>query len=576
MDEVPEGKCGYTWPEDYEVDADPKHQSCCWRDTFQNENLCVWHTDPDEVGEKYIEALRESRVDLGLISQIQWNIELLDGAVLTGIEFGDNFSVVRYSLRDADLSRSDLSNADLSHADLSNADLSHADLSNAELFRTDLTGAMLRQTDLTDAGLYGANLSDSMLGGADLINSYLDKADLTDANLIHTDLTDATLHDADLAGTSLIAVDLRDADLTDASLGGTNLENTDLVDAGLRNADLTDANLRDADLTDADIRNANLTDADIRNANLTDADLTDTSLRWALLTDVAAIRTNFTDTNLLGADFEGASLKDAQFDGANLVGARLYDTKPQGMSINDQTVFSQQTVYEREADPCDPWHPLDGEPTTPTSVQDKTALAVRSSQILQSRFRSADASPPSGSIAKIRQAITQFRRHRNLDTEDRREVGARLKKATSVYRIRQRLQRENSRPRDVAQPYVREQHSRRKRAFVTRSYWEWFKHATYRWVMLYGESPARVIGTSIAVVAVFAAIYSIVGGILIGGETPGHIGNIYFSAVTFSTLGYGGIEPTTTTTQLLASVQSLIGGILIALLVAVFGRRALR
>lgn len=108
------------------------------------------------------------------------------------------------------------------------------------------------------------------------------------------------------------------------------------------------------------------------------------------------------------------------------------------------------------------------------------------------------------------------------------------------------------------------------------SYWEWFKHATYRWVMLYDESPAHLIGTSIAVVAVFAVIYSIVGRIVIGGEEPNITRNSYFSAVTFSTLGYNGIEPTTTTTQLLASVQSLIGEILIALLVAVFGRQALR
>ena len=123
---------------------------------------------------------------------------------------------------------------------------------------------------------------------------------------------------------------------------------------------------------------------------------------------------------------------------------------------------------------------------------------------------------------------------------------------------------------------MREQHSRRKRAFAMRSYWEWFKHSTYRWVMLYGESPARVVGTSVAVIAVFAAIYSVVGGIVISGSEPDITGNIYFSAVTFSTLGCGGIKPTTTTTQLLASVRSLIGGILIALLVAVFGRRALR
>ena len=56
---------------------------------------------------------------------------------------------------------------------------------------------------------------------------------------------------------------------------------------------------------------------------------------------------------------------------------------------------------------------------------------------------------------------------------------------------------------------------------------------------------------------------------------PDPMENIYFSTA-FLTLGYGWIEPTTTTMQLLASVQSVIGGILIALLVAVFERRALR
>ncbi|WP_176451334.1 pentapeptide repeat-containing protein [Halorubrum sp. Ea8] len=399
---------------------------------------------------------------------------------------------------------------------------------------------------------------------------------LRDTDFSKTDLSQVSLNNANLTGANLFNADLTNGYLWDVNFTDAYLFNVALTDAYLFNTDFIDADLTSADLRDADLPNTEFTGADLTSSDLSGTDLTDARLRWASLADVTAIRANFTDTDLLGVDLEGASLNDSQFDGAALTGARLYDTKPQGVSINDQTVFSDQTVYAREADPCDPWHPLDGETTTPISLRDKIALAVRSGQVLQSRYRSADANPPSGSIAKVRQAVKRFRRHRNLNTEDRREVGDRLKKATSVYRIRQRLQRENSRPRDVAQPYVREQHSRRKRAFATRSYWEWFKHATYRWVMLYGESPARVVGTSIAAVAVFAAIYSIVGGIVIGGETPDLIGYIYFSAVTFSTLGYGGIEPTTTTTQLLASVQSLIGGILIALLVAVFGRRALR
>ena len=496
---------------------------------------------------------------------------------MTGIELENIFSSDGYYLRYADLSEADLSQVDsLSGACLSNANFSKADLTGANLQGTDLTDAYLVDADLTDANLQDADLTHASLRNADLTDADLGEAVLSYATLLYANLTHAILGETDFTEAALVGADLTDAYLLGADFTNANLIEVDLTDAYVRGANLTDADLRDVNLTDAFLRGANFTNANLRNANLTNTDFTGICLRWASLADATAIRTNFADADLLGANLEGASLKDSQFDGANLTGTRLYDTKPQGVSINDQTTFSDQNIYEREADLCDPWHPLDGEPTIPTSLPDKFALAVRSGQVLQSRFRSADASPPSGSIAKVRQAITRFRRHRNLDTEDRREVGDRLKKATSVYRIRQRLQRENSRPRDVAQPYVREQHSRRKRAFVTRSYWEWFKYSTYRWVMLYGESPARVVGTSIAVVAVFATIYSIVGGIVIGGEEPDLIGNIYFSAVTFSTLGYGGIEPTTTTTQLLASVQSLIGGILIALLVAVFGRRALR
>ncbi|AZQ16044.1 pentapeptide repeat-containing protein [Halorubrum sp. PV6] len=591
MNEVPEGKCGYTWGEDYGAGDQLNHQSCCWRDTYQDSDLCVWHADPDEVGEKAVEALRQSLVDAEIREQTQPGGELLDGAVLTGIEFDPSFALEEYYLRDADLSETILYNADFADANLSKANFTDAvlgrtDFTNAVLSRANLTGTNLLGADLTDANFFDADLTDANLLEADLTDSSLLSADLTGANFALADLTDADLCGANLTGANFVNTNLTDADLfgTDftslnlegANLTGANLYQINLSNAHLADADLTDADLQSADLTDADLRVTDLTDANLKNTELTDSDLTDATLRWTSLKDATAIRTNFTDADLLGANLEGASLKDSQFDGTNLTGTRFYDTKPQGMSINDQTVFSDQTVYEREADPCDPWHLLDGESTIPTSLRDKFALAVRSGQILQSRYHSADASPPTESIAKVRQAIRRFRRHRNLGTEDRREVGDRLKKATSVYRIRQRLQRENSRPRDVAQPYVREQHSRRKRAFVTVSYWEWFKHSTYRWVMLYGESPARVVGTSIVVVAVFAAIYSVVGGIVIGGETPDLIGYIYFSAVTFSTLGYGGIEPTTTTTQLLASVQSLIGGILIALLVAVFGRRALR
>ena len=571
MSEVPETKCGYTWSADLDASARTYHRSCCWRDTYQSSDRCIWHADPEEVGEKPTEALLQSLADSKVREQTKPAAEILDGAMLAGanltsVRFPDRLSLRGADLFGASLKGSTVLEADLIWADLKEADLRYADLSGADLSNADVSDAKLKEANLSNVRAWHVDFHDTNFLSADLSNSELFDTTFDNASLFQSDL-----HDSNLGSSSLVNASLFYANLTNAYLGSADLSNTEI---GLAN--LSGANLEDAELADTMATGASFSDANLEDSNLTNADFTECSLRWSSLTGVAAVRTNFADSNLLGADLEGASLNDSQFDGANLTGARLYNTKPQGMSINDQTVFSKRTMYEREADPCDTWHPLDEESTIPTSLPDKFALAVRSGQVLQSRFHSVDATPPTASISTAKQAIKRFRRHRSLDTEEQREVSERLKKATSVYRIRQRLQRENSRPRDVAEPYVREQHSRRKRAFVTGSYWEWFKHATYRWVMLYGESPARVVGTSIAVVAVFAAIYSLVGGIVIGGEEPDIIGNIYFSAVTFSTLGYGGIEPTTTTTQLLASVQSLIGGILIALLVAVFGRRALR
>ena len=49
--------------------------------------------------------------------------------------------------------------------------------------------------------------------------------------------------------------------------------------------------------------------------------------------------------------------------------------------------------------------------------------------------------------------------------------------------------------------------------------------------------------------------------------------NLYFSAVTFTTLGYGDIQPASDAAQLLASIESFLGALLMALLVFVLGRR---
>jgi len=123
---------------------------------------------------------------------------------------------------------------------------------------------------------------------------------------------------------------------------------------------------------------------------------------------------------------------------------------------------------------------------------------------------------------------------------------------------------------------------------------EWFRLAVSGFMMRYSESPPRVVGVSILTIFVFALLYPLFGGM---ETTPnflstqftfrewtfkpsGHaetlFSNLYFSAVTFTTLGYGDIQPATPMAQTLASIQSFVGALLMALLVFVFGRQSTR
>jgi len=94
----------------------------------------------------------------------------------------------------------------------------------------------------------------------------------------------------------------------------------------------------------------------------------------------------------------------------------------------------------------------------------------------------------------------------------------------------------------------------------------------------YGERADRVIAGSLVVIFSLAAIFFINNAIVKQGfasYSPDFLECLYFSFVTFTTLGYGDYAPSQTF-QLVATAEAFFGAFMIALFVLVFGRKMLR
>jgi voltage-gated potassium channel Kch len=97
-------------------------------------------------------------------------------------------------------------------------------------------------------------------------------------------------------------------------------------------------------------------------------------------------------------------------------------------------------------------------------------------------------------------------------------------------------------------------------------------------VARYGESPLRVLATGAGTILSCGVLYYAFDLIQRSGDsgTVTLFDAMYFSALTFTTLGYGDFNPTDSAGQVLAVAETSMGVILLAILVFVFGRRATR
>ena len=526
--EVPDDQCGYTYPEDPDRISILPHANSCVRDPLPDTGLCKVHAAPSETEHKF-DRLGHAPPDG----------DSLDGAILPG-EFAVTIGHCEVSL----LRGADLSDAFLGGADLSEADLYGADLSGASLSEADLSEANLRGANLYDVSPVPADLSGADLRSADLSGASLSEADLSGASLSEADLSGANLSDADLSGAGLLIADLSWASLGGADLSGADLRSADLSRASSRRADFSEADLDRADLSEAELYGADLSDANLHRADLSGAYLDGADLSGADLGDADLSEADLDGADLSGANLQQATVVDVNLFDADLTRVRPYQARIEAVQVNDSTEFhADPSEYAR-------WWQREG-----------SFLA---------------APPRCGYDPTVKQPDDA------ADT-DQEEL---LSKAADTYRQFEELARRNAQPALQSSMFVLRQDMQRKRYWTRGQYGQWFANRVFRTVFKHGESFARILLTATALVLLFALTYWQFDLIVTNPEAATQarefIDNpfdaIYFSTLTFTTLGLGDFQPAATSEfgRMFVLFEATLGAILIATFVFVLGRRAAR
>jgi uncharacterized protein YjbI with pentapeptide repeats len=404
-----------------------------------------------------------------------------------------------------------------------------------------------------------ASLRDADISRADLCGSKFTEANLTKTVFHHANLANADFADSVLIDANFVHADISNTDFLFANLSECALLRADLSNSDLAHANLTDAVLIDVDFTDANLIYTDFSDASLRGANLTDVHLNTTNLNCAILEQSNLTRANLISADLRETKLHGALLKDVRIDRNTKFGDHYADELDGGTTENfDKAAWSLrqiQRLFEENAFPK------------------KAREAKIERKNLRRRENWAKAPIPS-----------PFRR---VVAWEKRAVGRLKRGARTLVNSSDEEEEKDEDTPTIDRPLEVDE----KGGFLALRSWAWL--ALSGFVSRYAESPRRVVGVSLLTIVAFGLLYPFFGGMetsatsstqyafytttfTVPEQVETFFYNLYFSAVTFTTLGYGDIQPATPATQTLASVQSFLGALLMALLVYVFGRQSTR
>ena len=284
----------------------------------------------------------------------------------------------------------------------------------------------------------------------------------------------------DLSDTHLERANLRSAHLEEAILRGAHLEGADLSRAQAQEARMNGVHLQEAHLEHAHLESANL-----RGAYLEGAYLRYIHLEGAILREAHLERADLRNARLQEARLQGAQLQDANLTRANLQRAYLHET---GFSISTKLVRVYWGYY------------------------------IVGEEKKQQFLWAADV------YRHLKMCYTNVGMYDIAADFYYREMEATRKNA------QQRLLRQLKKPGRKFWHFV----------FERRNFGTWLRLWIYRLTCGYGERPWQVVVWGISLLFGLALLYFFLRGVAPFTLTVQAFANsLYYSAVSFTALGYG-------------------------------------
>ena len=505
-------------------------QKQCPHEAEGDSSLCRWHAKRDDksfdgedlTGYDLEEAyLSGASLKGAVLREAVLDDALLDGAVLENADMsgasGHNASFLHAQMRGVKAVGARLKHARFEEAILANCDFDRADLSWGSFKKALLPGTTLRQATLLDATFEDATLLRASLEKATLRGAVMDRADLQIADLRGADLRGATMREANLRGADLRGADLKYAVLEETVLSNANLQKADLARSQLGGTLAQSANLKGTNLREADLHDVNFAQANLERANLRGAMLNGANFDNALLNDTDLFNAKIEEVrNLRYATMKSTQITEHLADTDRAAGNHVSALKRYDEAIATYIAlknhFNKEGLYDKSGE----FYIMEWK--TKAKLQ-STATHLESEQLRANRF------------------VPYYLPHAYTHVESR--FFPLILKGEAVMKLA-------------------------------------FNRGLY-YFSKYGESPFRVLATSLLIMGVYALIFWTTGAITRGEPVyaPTFMESLYFSVVTFTTLGYGDYHPKSAY-QTLAVSEALIGAFILAFFVVVVSRRLVR